>query len=185
MPSTPAQTTRSSPTHLNFRSLPVAEPNPESDSRGIYTGESRVPFRERIQRMRRQKGVPKLVRRDTPIPRKRIARSPTSTAPRTPPMPTSLPVCPGAPRKGKVSELRRSSPTQADADEDVLLDREATARARGELIFPDIGGCVAAGRRSPLRNSWGPDQPSAVVAQLHQFALGCSEEDAGAEKSVR
>ncbi|KAI1427907.1 hypothetical protein F5Y12DRAFT_791039 [Xylaria sp. FL1777] len=183
MPSTPSQTTENtgiSPAHLDF---------PEPNSRGIYTGESRLPFRERIRRMRDHSGVPtvpKLVRRDTPFPSKRTPSSSTGKAPKTPPMPVSmsLPVCPGAPRKSKVSELCRSSPNEVYGDdEDVLLDRKANERVRRNALYPDVvGGYVTPSRRSSLRNSWEPDQPSEVSAQLRllldKFALG--EEDAGA-----
>ncbi|KAK5636612.1 hypothetical protein RRF57_012324 [Xylaria bambusicola] len=169
------------PSAPNFPATPANETFPESNSRGIYTGESRQPFRERIQRMRDQKGTPKIKRRDTPIPSKCTSSSSLSNPLRTPRPPMPVLICPGAPRKGKVGELHRTSPFSADFDEDVLLDREAIKRTRKDMSPSlDVGG-----RRSPPRNSWSADLPVGNMAQpiFDRFALGYGGKGAGSKKT--
>ncbi|KAI0972846.1 hypothetical protein F4678DRAFT_478119 [Xylaria arbuscula] len=188
MPSRPFQTTKaaeSSPTNPNFDALSVNQPGPEpSSTGGIYTGETRLNFRERMQRMRggRDGGLPRLQRRDTPAPIEREISSP----PRTPLIPPSPLECPGAPRKGKVSELRQRGPSHEQYDdEDILLDRKANEKRQDEL-YRDILGYITPGRRSPLRNSWGPDQPSdRVNEQLRELRDELARNDAEREKAVR
>ena len=164
---------------------------PESSSRGIYTiytGEYRQSFRERIQRLREQKGMPKLQRRDTPIPRKRTSSSSSGNPPRTPPpMPVLISECPGAPRKGKVSELRRTSPIALNFNEDMLLDRKGIERARAS---PDGSGyATPTGRNSPLRNSWGPFQRAETIEDLRplldKVALSKGTKEDSVKKVVR
>ncbi|KAI1295805.1 hypothetical protein F5Y03DRAFT_399145 [Xylaria venustula] len=173
MPSRPVQTTKaaeSSPTNPNFDASPVNQKGPQPSSTGsVYTGETRLNFRERMQRMRGgQEGLPRLQRRDTPAPIERdISPSPTSE-PRTPLIPPSPLECPGAPRKGKASELRQARPIcQRYDDEDILLDRKANEKRQDEL-YRDILGYIAPGWRSPLRDSWGPDQPSDRISEALQ-----------------
>jgi hypothetical protein len=144
----------------------------ELTAKTIYTGESRVPLRERVSRMRDGK-IPVLLRLGTPMLSKQTWRS--LAEPRTPPpaLPP-VPVCPGAPRKGKVYELRRDD---EDEDEnDVLLDRKAyqSAKRPGSTLLgvSRRSYAVTPGRRSPLRKSWGPDQLAKIDAKLQTFRHG-------------
>ncbi|KAJ3562003.1 hypothetical protein NPX13_g8729 [Xylaria arbuscula] len=175
----------STPTNSTFISMDAVSPESSpGEVRTTYTGESRRPFRERIQRLRDRKGLSRLQRRD--IPHKRASSSSIGNPPRTPPplpMPVLISECPGAPRKGKVSELRRTSPLALEF-KDILLDRKGIERA--PISLDGCGDITTQGRQSPLRKSWGPDQPAETIDDLqpllHQFAFHDGEKQGGVKK---
>ncbi|KAI3323683.1 hypothetical protein HD806DRAFT_543904 [Xylariaceae sp. AK1471] len=149
---------------LRFDEL-AYETSPEPTAKVVFTGESRVPLRERIQRMRSGKAT---------IPAPLYPSKPsTSSPPRTPPIFVSVPECPPAPRKGKVHDIRRLSQHSDTDDDDVLLDRKANEQPAG--TFLDVSrrsGAITPGRRSPLRQSWGPDQLAKIDAKLQELIHG-------------
>ncbi|KAI0602252.1 hypothetical protein F4775DRAFT_602220 [Biscogniauxia sp. FL1348] len=174
-PSTPTATPagRPSPQSELFESSPTSSPA------ATYTGEFRVPLRERVRLMRLSGGS--IERPHTPIP------GPASpAAPRTPPHRATLPSvdeCPGAPRKARKYRLLSSSSEEGEDNEDeidILLDRRANrlrasqfgmellerpqiriAGANNEGVKGPLGSAAPA-RESPLRNSVTRDELAAL-----------------------
>ncbi|KAI0112250.1 hypothetical protein GGR51DRAFT_569033 [Nemania sp. FL0031] len=153
-----------------------------SSSPTTFTGDSRLPFRERMQRMRGgKKGAPAPLRSETSTPSKRTSSGPTKT-PRTPrsPRSTLIPEVPSAPRKGAAYGIRRLSEYDENhTDEDILLDKKANEKAarQSPMLFdmnrhrgydtPDRPSPSPS--PSPLRQSWGPDELAELSAKLRDF----------------
>lgn len=196
---------------LNPRLSPVFSSSDEDDDtpllgnsssgnkRGIYTGEYRTPFRERLQRLRGavSKGYQPIprptagiqARPDTPIPatprrnNSKRDRSASPITPRTPPqqlMP-SVPECPGAPRKVRrhpVFDLRHeeNEDEEDEEDDDILLDRRGHADTYGTMDPAAARALMnTAGRNSPLRQSWSPDQLAEIDETLRAWLKGEGE----------
>ncbi|KAI0454397.1 hypothetical protein F5B21DRAFT_504303 [Xylaria acuta] len=165
---------------------PANKANAEPEFYGIYTGEYRVPVRDRVQRLRDRKSVPDASRRpDTPIPSKRTT-SGLVTPPRTPPMLLpSLPECPGAPPRKRVSRVRRLNQRQSETDEDILLDRKAIERTKRLAPFQGARRQyvnVTPDRNTPLRQSWGPLELAEIDSRLQALLRVGGEEDVEIEK---
>ena len=162
----------SNPSQTDGYYVPVyQEPEIESPVCGPtrFTGDGRMPVRERIHRMRGQTSAPGLAQQDTTSAA--AGHRAVSEAPKTPTRPDSALECPGAPRaKGTVSQLRRMSAIPLDFRENVLVDREVNERCaeRGPL-FLDVSGSAVQGKRSPLRNSWEPETASDIASSLYQL----------------
>ncbi|KAI1349417.1 hypothetical protein F5Y01DRAFT_316853 [Xylaria sp. FL0043] len=161
MPSTQEQTTNGLGA---FGAMSAYKTNPETYyTRGIYTGESRQNYRERLQQMRSRDGFPRLARRETPITSRRTA-SMTSQTLEYPRVPVKA-----RPQSSPARQVFLSQ--EALINEDVLLDRKANEKTERETLRHDIS---SSGRRSPLRNTWNSDQLSEVNEILRQ--LGVSDE---------
>ncbi|KAI0412084.1 hypothetical protein F5X98DRAFT_382952 [Xylaria grammica] len=164
----------------------------KSSYKGVYTGEYRASFRERIHGLRNRRPVPAPLPLDDLTTGRRTASGITDKRPRTPtPIPTPLaspvaspvPERPSAPLKGKVDEIRRRS---QEFDLDALLDRVANERRRRPVIpclvssrgwgcgcpeptpVPDVRGHIP-GRSTPLRNSWGSEELAQAAAALKPY----------------
>ncbi|KAI1158499.1 hypothetical protein F5B18DRAFT_640685 [Nemania serpens] len=108
MPSTSSQDIKSSQTRQSARTLDeqnadIKGADSDCNSPTILTGEFRMSFRARIQRMRDGKD-------NTPAPLNLVAHKHASSdsikAPVTPPIHSPSPECPGAPRKRKIHDFR-------------------------------------------------------------------------------
>ncbi|KAI8944432.1 hypothetical protein F4801DRAFT_585420 [Xylaria longipes] len=153
----------------------LGEANSEPEYYGVYTGEYRIPISERVQRLRGCKSIPETLRRpDTPIPSKR-----TTSGLNTPSMLPSLPECPGAPRKKRVSRVRGLNQRQSETDEDILLDRKAIEKTK--QLAPFLARRqyvnVTPDRNTPLKQSWGPRELSEIDLKLQALLRVSGEED--------
>ncbi|KAI0541642.1 hypothetical protein GGR58DRAFT_528734 [Xylaria digitata] len=150
------------------------ESNPEPNSRGVYTGEYRASFRERIQRLRALKPAPRPVPLDNFVTSNRTPPS-TTREPRTPTKPTPSLECPGAPRKDREANERSRRIVNP-----CLVSSRGWGCGRPEPpMFPDLNqqsGHVIPGRRSPLRNTWNPGDLDRAVADLVPL-IATSDED--------
>ncbi|KAI1148094.1 hypothetical protein F4825DRAFT_470731 [Nemania diffusa] len=149
-PSTPSFTERSSDT------TPMSEEDPAPISKPtVFTGESRLCFRERIRRLRASASGP-------------------TTPPRTTTPAHEPAEVPGAPRKARAFGLRRLSRDEDRTDEDILLDSKAK---RAPAII-DVGRHrgydtpVRDRSSSPLRQSWGPEEFAEIDAKLRALGAG-------------
>ncbi|KAI1281653.1 hypothetical protein F5Y07DRAFT_395500 [Xylaria sp. FL0933] len=142
--------------------------NPETYyTRGIYTGESRQNYRERLQQMRSRDGFPRLARRETPITSRRTA-SMTQMSVEYPSVPVKT-----RPQSSPARQMFLSQ--EAFINEDVLLDRKANEKTERETSRHDI---ISSGRRSPLRNTWNSDQLSEVNEILRQLGVTDEKDEA-------
>ncbi|KAI0425511.1 hypothetical protein F5Y09DRAFT_346660 [Xylaria sp. FL1042] len=135
-------------------------------TRGIYTGESRQNFREKIQQMRSREGFPRLSRRENQIPSRRRA----SMSPVRKPSPEFS----GAPRKARPQTVpARQAPLSQEVlvNEDVLLDRKANEMTKRETLRLGAINPIPSGRRSSLWHSWNPDQQLEVNAIFQQLSV--------------
>ncbi|KAI0804952.1 hypothetical protein GGR55DRAFT_681576 [Xylaria sp. FL0064] len=140
-------------------------------TRGIYTGESRQNYRERLQQMRSRDGFPRLARRETPITSRRTA----SMTFQTMQMPAEYPSIPPKARPQSSPARQVFLSQEALINEDVLLDRKANEKTERETLRQDIS---SSGRRSPLRNTWNSDQLSEVNEILRQLGVSDEKEEA-------
>ncbi|KAI0472333.1 hypothetical protein F4859DRAFT_101283 [Xylaria cf. heliscus] len=151
----------------------------EPEFYGVYTGEYRVPIRDRIRHLRECESVPEtLSRPDTPIPSKR-ATSGLLTPPMLLP---SLPECPAAPSKKRTSGVRRVSQRQHETDEDILLDRKSIERTKKLAPFPFPGVrrqyvsiTPESSQNTPLRQSWGPLELAQIDLKLQALLSATGE----------
>ncbi|KAI8634093.1 hypothetical protein F5Y19DRAFT_470265 [Xylariaceae sp. FL1651] len=143
----------------------------EPKARVVFTGESRIPLRERIQRMRGGQAIPTALRPGTTLPTLYTLAS--IKTPETSPTLAPIAECPGAPRKSKVHELRHLG--QRKEDDDVLLDRQAYLGAKTPTGFVDRSlrsDVTTPSRRSPLLQSWGSDELAEIDAKLEALLPG-------------
>ncbi|KAI0009286.1 hypothetical protein F4779DRAFT_377760 [Xylariaceae sp. FL0662B] len=160
-PQTPSRVRELSQHFDSLASEDGVTPSSPSPRTPIYTGENRVPIRERLRRIR-----------DRAAGRRGTTRNP----PRTPsPQIAGELACPGAPSKKRDPRLQRVSDGNSSSSEedDVLLDRRANSRpdaAVSRKLFVDVAnerrqsGDTEPGRASPLRNSISADEMSELMA---------------------
>ncbi|KAI1492973.1 hypothetical protein F5X96DRAFT_293503 [Biscogniauxia mediterranea] len=143
----------STPTPAGRGALPTPPGSPAgtattTTTTTTFTGEFRVPLRERV-RLMRLSGGPVVERPRTPIPGPSSPCAAAAATPRTPPHQATLPSvdedeCPGAPRKANkyrlLSHKKSSSSEGEDEDEDeddddidILLDRRANRLRASQL----------------------------------------------------
>ncbi|TRX97421.1 hypothetical protein FHL15_001699 [Xylaria flabelliformis] len=158
----------------------VSKKNAKPEFYGVYTGEYRTPVRERVRRMRYYKSVAEsLGDPDTPILSKRTFSS-LLTPPRTPTRLPSIPECPGAPSKKRVSRVHQLKRRQSKTDEDILLDRKAIEIKKRMAILVGVRRQYVNATPDDnmlLGQSWGPLELAEIDSKLLAFLRASDEED--------
>ncbi|KAI1381521.1 hypothetical protein F4677DRAFT_460627 [Hypoxylon crocopeplum] len=123
----------------------------------VFTGENRIPYRERLQKIRR--AAEERAKRRSGSGTIEAKGSPPRTPPRTPPSLEPFEIeCPGAPRKvNKFLDARRLSDSESDETEDDYVDEEQVATKR--LLLDSANerhrkGITKPASPSPLRRSF-------------------------------
>ncbi|KAI1193171.1 hypothetical protein F5X97DRAFT_328811 [Nemania serpens] len=176
MSSTSSQDIKSSQTHQSAQSINEQSTDASSvkgadsgcNSPTVLTGEFRMSFRERIQRMRDGKG-------GTPAPlhpaAAKNATPDSSIAPLTPPINLASPKCPGAPRKRKVFDLRKLSQGDSAAGKDTPTNKE-NEEAKQPLTVLDTSlhrSFDTPDRQIVVQQSLGPNDFAHINARLQSF----------------